>query len=273
MSAPVASRSGVAPAPRAGAERRPSPVTHRPEADQPTPPSDSARGRFIVGFAIIAVFFGGFGAWAVTAPLNGAVVSNAVVKVEGNRKSVQHLDGGIVRELLVQEGQHVREGEVLIVLDQSQARAEYEVLSQQYIVLRASEVRLLTELAHGSALAMPPELAERSNDAYVQGNLFRKDATQAQKAILDRPGAPEAILQMMVISQKLLDQLDSEAKDCEQRHVRARQDAGRDQMKLSQADIDAAQCMCSVLRDIRRYNKGMLPAGDFQNWWESYSCQ
>ena len=85
-----------------------------------------------------------------TAPLNGAVVGNAVVKVEGNRKSVQHLDGGIVKEMRIKEGDKVNVGDVLIVLDETQARAEYDVLSQQYMVLRATEVRLLTELDHGS---------------------------------------------------------------------------------------------------------------------------
>ena len=85
----------------------------------------------------------------MTAPLDGAVVGNAVVKVEGNRKSVQHLDGGIVKELRVKEGDKVNVGDVLIVLDETQARAEFEVLSQQYVVLRATEARLLSELDHG----------------------------------------------------------------------------------------------------------------------------
>src|SRR5258705_7711537 len=102
-------------------------------------PSDSIRRVALAGWLIIAIFFGGIGSWAVTAPLNGAVVGNAVVKVEGNRKSVQHLDGGIVKELRIKEGDKVNAGEVLIILDETQARAEYDVLSQQYMVLRATE--------------------------------------------------------------------------------------------------------------------------------------
>jgi multidrug efflux pump subunit AcrA (membrane-fusion protein) len=107
----------------------------------------------LAGWLIIAIFFGGIGSWAATAPLNGAVVGNAVVKVDGNRKSVQHLDGGIVKELRVKEGDKVNAGDVLVVLDETQAQAEYDVLSQQYMVLRATEARLLTELDHGSELA------------------------------------------------------------------------------------------------------------------------
>lgn len=131
-------------------------------------PHDSIRHVTLAGWLIIVIFFGGIGTWALTAPLNGAVVANAVIKVDGNRKSVQHLDGGIVKELHVREGERVLAGDVLIVLDETQVRAEYEVLSQQYAVLRATEVRLLTELDHGSDLGMPSDLKARSDDPYFK---------------------------------------------------------------------------------------------------------
>jgi len=95
-------------------------------------PSDSIKGVALAGWVIIGLFFGVFGAWAVSAPLNGAVVANGVIKVEGNRKSIQHLDGGIVKELRVKDSDKVNAGDVLIVLDDNQARAEYEVLTQQF---------------------------------------------------------------------------------------------------------------------------------------------
>src|SRR6266404_3348190 len=129
-------------------------------------PSDSIWHVALAGWLIIAIFFGGIGSWAVTAPLNGAVVGNAVVKVEGNRKSVQHLDGGIVKEMRIKEGDKVNAGDVLIILDETQARAEYDVLSQQYMVLRATEARLLAELAHSSELVMPTDL--KTQDSYFK---------------------------------------------------------------------------------------------------------
>ncbi len=131
-------------------------------------PSDCGFWSAVTGWLIIAALFGGLGGWAITAPLNGAVVATGVVKVEGNRKSVQHLDGGIVKELRVREGDRVGAGDVLIVLDDTQAKAELEILSQQYIVLRASEIRLLAELAGEAAMVMPPELAARASDAYAR---------------------------------------------------------------------------------------------------------
>src|SRR5258707_15728250 len=131
-------------------------------------PSDSCWRPALAGWLMIALFVGGLGVWAGVAPLDGAVVGNGVVKVEGNRKSVQHLDGGIVKEQRVKEGGRVATGEVLIVLDDTQARAEFEVLSEQYLVLRATEVRLLAELAGETELTMPPELAARQQDLYAR---------------------------------------------------------------------------------------------------------
>src|SRR5712671_1843033 len=129
-------------------------------------PSDSIKRVALAGWLIIALFFGGIGSWAVTAPLNGAVVGNAVVKVDGNRKSVQHLDGGIVKELRIKEGDKVNAGDILIVLDEIQAQAEHDVLSQQYMVLRATEARLLTELDHRSELVLPEDL--ETQDTYFK---------------------------------------------------------------------------------------------------------
>jgi len=86
--------------------------------------SDSATGSIRAGLIILFLFFGCFGGWAAIAPLNAAVVGDAVVKVEGNRKSVQHLDGGVVKELRVREGDTVAAGDVLIVLDDTIARLQ-----------------------------------------------------------------------------------------------------------------------------------------------------
>jgi len=135
-------------------------------SDQP-PTSDSSRGPALVGWLIIALFFGGIGGWAAFAPLNGAVVASGMVKVEGNRKSVQHLDGGIVKELRVKEGDPVKVGDVVVVLDDSQVRAELEILSEQYAVLRATEIRLLTELADDATMARPADLAASRDGSSV----------------------------------------------------------------------------------------------------------
>ena len=123
-------------------------------------PDESLKKYAAAGWITLAVFFGIFGTWSMLAPLNGAVVAPAVVKVEGNRKNVQHLDGGIVKQLNVKEGDHVKTGDVLIVLDDTAARANFEVLAQQYKVLRAIEARLtaeFNEIQFAPPLNAPPD--------------------------------------------------------------------------------------------------------------------
>ena len=156
------------------------------------PPSDSMRGPAIAGWTIVALFFGVIGTWAATAPLNGAVVANSVVKVDGNRKSVQHLDGGIVKELRVKEGDHVKTGDILFVLDDSQARAEYNVLTQQFYILRATEERLRAELNRSTVLEMPDDLRaslrEENVVAIWNGQLYqfqsRLAALEGQRKVI-----------------------------------------------------------------------------------------
>ncbi len=139
-----------------------------PTADEVQPPSDSARGAIAVGVAVALLFFGGLGTWAVTAPLNGAVIGNAVVKVDGNRKSVQHLDGGIVTAIHVQDGDHVTEGQVLVELDDTDARAAMQLLTEQYVLTTALVARLEAERDGSTDIAFPRDLTERSDDPSVK---------------------------------------------------------------------------------------------------------
>jgi multidrug efflux pump subunit AcrA (membrane-fusion protein) len=79
------------------------------------------------GIATLLISFGGLGSWASLAPLEGAVVGSGTLVVHGNRKTVAHREGGIVERLAVAEGDHVNQGQVLITLDGTQARANLAV--------------------------------------------------------------------------------------------------------------------------------------------------
>jgi epimerase transport system membrane fusion protein len=110
-------------------------------ADMPT----SDRGIRRVGMTIVLVTFGLFGTWAAFAPLGNAVYGNGIVTVQSYRKTVQHLEGGIVKELLARDGDTVHKGDPLIILDDGQLSSEYESTRNQLITARAKEARLRAE--------------------------------------------------------------------------------------------------------------------------------
>lgn len=98
-----------------------------------------------IGYLILFLTFGLFGFWAVFAPLGSAALAPGVVTVKSYRKTVQHLEGGIVKSLRVHDGDIVRAGDVLIELDGTQTLAELDMVRSQLIAARAMEERLVAE--------------------------------------------------------------------------------------------------------------------------------
>ncbi len=130
-------------------------------------PTSDRRSR-LIGFAIVFVTFGVFGTWATFAPLESAALAPGVVTVQSYRKTVQHLEGGIVKELLAHDGGMVAAGDPLIVLDDTQLRAEYGMTRSQLVASQAMEARLV---------------AERDGlDAIDFGRMLEADTTRAQEA-------------------------------------------------------------------------------------------
>jgi HlyD family type I secretion membrane fusion protein len=129
--------------------------------------SDSPRKQIWMGIALVGIFFGGFGAWAAMAPFASAVVAPAYVKVESNKKTIQHLEGGIVRDIKVRDGARVERGEVLLRLDDTQARSAHQVLLSQFDGLRAEEARLLAE-RDDTQIEFPADLVARHDDHDVR---------------------------------------------------------------------------------------------------------
>ena len=123
------------------------------------------RGYGRVGFAAIALVFGGFGIWATFAPLDKAAVAQGQVAVESNNKPVQHLEGGIVREILVRDTQQVKEGDVLLRLQPTNAQANLEMLRKQIDANLAAEARLVAEQTKADQIKFPADLLARRNVA------------------------------------------------------------------------------------------------------------
>lgn len=120
-----------------------------------------------IGYAVLFVTFGLFGSWAAFAPLNSAALASGVVTVKSYRKTVQHLEGGIVKAIYVRDGDQVAAGDVLLELDGTQALAELEMVRSQLIASVALDARLV---------------AERDGLDTVD---FQQDATSADQRVLE----------------------------------------------------------------------------------------
>ena len=110
--------------------------------DQPR--TDFRRVAF-AGYAATALLIGGFGYWAASAPLAGAVITQGTISATGGNILIQHAEGGIIQQLRVREGDRVRQGQDLVLLDKTAAQAELNRLTRQSIALRASVARLEAE--------------------------------------------------------------------------------------------------------------------------------
>jgi len=150
---------------------------------------DDPRHVMRIGLWVLAIGFGGFLLWAAFAPLDEGVVAPATVSVASSRKTVQHLSGGIVRELLVREGQAVTEGQPLIRLDGQVARANYEASRQRYLGLRAVQSRLLAEQGGAATIGWHADL-NTTQDPQV-----RQQMENQQQLLLSRRAALRAELQ------------------------------------------------------------------------------
>jgi HlyD family type I secretion membrane fusion protein len=116
------------------------------------------------GFLIVFLTFGVFGGWTALASIDGAVVANGSVVVESDRKVVQHLEGGIVQNLLVTGDAHVAEGQVLLRLDPTQERAKEEIARSAVYSAVAEEARLQAEAEGKDSIAFPAELLQKTSD-------------------------------------------------------------------------------------------------------------
>ena len=144
-----------------------------------------------MGYILIFITFGVFGSWAAVAKLDSAVVAPATISLEGNRRVVQHFEGGIAEEILVQEANSVQAGDVLIRLNSIEARSNLEVLSTRLDVAHLVEARLLAERALEEEVTFPKDVLSRNSVSLEavqadQKNLFngRRQILKSQEDIL-----------------------------------------------------------------------------------------
>lgn len=169
-----AETTGPAGAPLAepAAKPAPAPVPNRPRVGGP----------ILVGLFALVLFFGGFIGWASFAQLSSAAVAVGSLRIDTNRKNIQHLEGGIVRAIKVREGQHVKSGEVLIELDQTRARANIILLkvkiasAGEQLLLLADEIGGVEKLFKKGLTQKPRLLALKRRRAELRGQRLQDRA-------------------------------------------------------------------------------------------------
>ncbi|MEM0989320.1 MAG: HlyD family type I secretion periplasmic adaptor subunit [Pseudomonadota bacterium] len=136
-----------------------------PAPAAPTPQKSWGAGSFIrYGLVCVLILLIGFFGWGATAKLAGAVIATGQLRVETNRQVVQHLDGGVVEEILVREGDRVMAGDVLIRLDSARLDAELAALESQLFEIMARRGRLEAVQTGADQIAFDPELIEAGSD-------------------------------------------------------------------------------------------------------------
>ena len=144
------------------------------------PRSDMRR---IIGWGCVLLIlqFCGFGVWATTVPLRGAVVAPGVIKVHSKRKAVQHLEGGIIKSIHVRENDQVETGQLIARLDTTQIEATLGSLATKYFADLAMEARLVAEQTRAESISFPDELKKNTSNASARVAMQTQEAEFAAR--------------------------------------------------------------------------------------------
>ena len=161
----------------------------------PAPPTPRVRLRGVTwtGNSLVICFVLGLGTWSAFAPLESAAIAFGAVESESSRKTIQHLEGGIIGEILVADGDVVRAGQILISLDSTKTRAEVQSLQGQLWDATAREMRLQAEQQGHERLSFPAKVELVQNESPSASSIFarqhdifetRRQVFQSQLAVM-----------------------------------------------------------------------------------------
>ena len=165
---------------------------HDHQNKRPRTTLSNPRPAILFGFAVIIFGLGTFGGWSAFSKLSSAIIGSGTVKVSSNRKIVQSPETGTIRDILVRNGQKVSAGDVLIRLDDTKARASFDVIQSRYDLTQATVARLRAELNHAESITFPDNLLFRRSNSTVseilqsQRRLFkaRRNSQTGQMKVL-----------------------------------------------------------------------------------------
>ncbi|MCK5831886.1 MAG: HlyD family type I secretion periplasmic adaptor subunit [Methylococcales bacterium] len=143
-----------------------------------------------IGVVVVILTLGVFGTWSMLAPIDSSAVAPGVIAVKSHKKSIQHLDGGIVKHILIKSGDLVESGDILLKLDDTQAKAQLEISKGLYISLLAQQARLIAEREQSKTIDFPSILAKDNtreiNAKALQEQIFltRKMSYKGEVSVL-----------------------------------------------------------------------------------------
>lgn len=155
-------------------EQKPGSLPKPAQRREPAAVPSDARPAILAGLLVVGITFVGFGGWAASAPLSSGAMGIGSVVFEGRRQVVQHLEGGIVAEIRVREGDIVEQGEMLVRLDPTQTVSRVTRIQNQLLTNQAQAARLRAEAANLTEINFPDNLLEREGEASVAEVLQRE---------------------------------------------------------------------------------------------------
>ncbi|MDD2784866.1 MAG: HlyD family type I secretion periplasmic adaptor subunit [Sulfuricurvum sp.] len=166
-----------------------------------TPPSPQTEDRHYrrLGLIVLRLLVGVFGVWSAFAPLSSAVAASGKVSVASSNRMIQHLDGGIVKAILVKDGDTVKVGQELIELDSTQANAQLQIILSQYYENLGTESRLIAERDGKSFITFSPDMDKMQNSAartMIMEAQRREFTARAQQLIDEKQVLTERIEQL-----------------------------------------------------------------------------
>lgn len=200
--------------------------THTPSNSLLVRPSSSVKGAVFVGLIIVCGIFLGLGVWSANAPLARAVPAMATLTLKGERKTIQHFEGGIIGSLHVAEGQPVKKGQLLISLDPLKATANVARHNGQLDQALAREARLESELAGFRSINLTGDILKRLDGS----NHEALDILEAEQRHMT--ARRETIDGHIAILEQRIDQLDNEIRGLE-----IQREANLEQYKIFEDEI------------------------------------
>ncbi|AKS45758.1 type I secretion membrane fusion protein, HlyD family [Octadecabacter temperatus] len=201
----------------------------------------SARRPLIVGLLALVVLVGGFGTWAMTAQISGAIIASGLIEVDQNRQIVQHQDGGVVTQILVDEGDLVEEGDVMLRLDAQDLQAELAVVEGQLFEVLARRARFEAERENAETLTFDPLLNEATTDL-----------TSGQLSLFHARLETEARRTEQLLNRK--DQIASQVRGivAQQAALETQLDLIKEELTNQQALLDRGLAQASVVLNLQR---------------------